>query len=333
MKMWLCYYDLAHINIVSDKMHEELIVDMVNEGIDCLLRSNKKYAGSVTRVNKDGGNVAWLLKVKQSFVSYKDIPHNYIVATMMDMEKIRQMAREQGVDLAVQGLVLLPRSLGKYTGHIQRHEKRGGGFSYVAIIIHKDFYCLKSFKTEAEADKYVRNVSVREGLPIRNKFTVFADRVKVELTKGKILICDYADLHIVEMHTWHYSYGYAITRFSGDTTLKCFHNAVMKHSPTDITVDHISRNSLDKHQANLRLVDKTTQSINQGMKSNNKSSVTGVLYDKRGDNWVATWKDADGYRCCKSYNSKKYGNDVARTRAIEHWAWMIWSLPHYVEAL
>jgi len=52
-------------------MHEELIVDMVNEGIAFLPRDNKKYAGSVARVNKDGGNVAWLLKVKQSFVNYQ----------------------------------------------------------------------------------------------------------------------------------------------------------------------------------------------------------------------------------------------------------------------
>jgi len=52
-------------------MDMELNVDMVNEGIACLPRDNKKYAGSVTRVNKDGGNVAWLLKVKQSFVNYQ----------------------------------------------------------------------------------------------------------------------------------------------------------------------------------------------------------------------------------------------------------------------
>jgi len=48
-----------------------LNVDMVNEGIACLPRDNKKYAGSVTTVNKDGSNVEWLLKVKQSFVNYQ----------------------------------------------------------------------------------------------------------------------------------------------------------------------------------------------------------------------------------------------------------------------
>jgi len=81
------------------------------------------------------------------------------------------------------------------------------------------------------------------------------------------------------------------------------------------------------------LVDKTKQCINQSMKSNNKSGVTGVSYDKRGGNWVATWQDTEGNQCCKWFASKKYTNDIAKAMAIEHWAWMIWSLPHYVEAL
>jgi len=68
---------------------------------------------------------------------------------MMDMEKIRQMAREQGINLAVHGLVCLPKELKKYNGCIWRNEKKGGGFSYVAIIRHVHFKLQKSFKTEA----------------------------------------------------------------------------------------------------------------------------------------------------------------------------------------
>jgi len=32
-------------------------------------------------------------------VSYGDIPHNYIVMAMMDINTIRQIARERGVDV------------------------------------------------------------------------------------------------------------------------------------------------------------------------------------------------------------------------------------------
>jgi len=107
----------------------------------------------------------------------------------------------------------------------------------------------------------------------------------------------------------------------------------MKHIPNDITVDHINRNGLDNHKSNLRLVGRRIQSINRGIKSTNTSGVTGVSYYKKTKCWVAQWEDADGNKCRKYFSLKKYGNDIARTRAIDHRQKMIWSLPHYREAL
>jgi len=136
-----------------------------------------------------------------------------------------------------------------------------------ALIRYKDFYCSKSFKTEAEADLYICETNVREGLPIRNSFTVFADRVLVDLPGDKLLICNYEDLYLVETHTWCCSSnGYAVTRTSGSTNPQFFHNLVMRHIPTEITVDHINRNGLDNRKSNLRLVDWRIQNINQGIK-------------------------------------------------------------------
>jgi len=250
----------------------------------------------------------------------------------MEIETIKQIARERGIDLAVHGLVCLPREIKKYTGYIQRRQKKGGGVTYRARIVHKDLYLSKTFNTEAEAEQYIRETNVREGLPIRNSFTIFADRVLVELTRNKLLIVDYDDLYLVETHIWHCSSnGYASTRTSS-TTLQFFHNAIMKHIPTDITVDHINRNGLDNRKVNLRLVDQRTQSINQSIKSNNTSGVTGVSY-KKSKGWVAHWRDADGNQCHKCFSSKKYTNDIAKAKAIEHRQRMIRSLPHYREAL
>jgi len=39
----------------------------------------------------------------------------------MDIERIRQRAREQGIDLAFQGLVCLPHEIKKYIGFITRY--------------------------------------------------------------------------------------------------------------------------------------------------------------------------------------------------------------------
>jgi len=252
----------------------------------------------------------------------------------MDIKRIKQLARERGIDLEIQGLVCLPREIKKYTRSIQRYQKKGGGATYLARIKYKEFYLSKSFKTEAEAEQYIRETNVRENLPIKNRFTVFADRVLVDLTRNKLLICNYDDLYLVETNIWHCSSnGYAVTWTSASTNPELFHNAVMKHIPTDITVDHINLNKLDNQKVNLRLVDRRIQSINQGIKSNNKSGMTGVCFDKNSKHWVAHWRDTDGNQSCKWFSSKKYTNDVAKAKAIKHRQRMICSLPHYREAL
>jgi len=52
----------------------------------------------------------------------------------MDIKRIRQMAKEQGINLAVQGLVCLPCEIKKYSGSIQRRQRRGG-VAYVARVV------------------------------------------------------------------------------------------------------------------------------------------------------------------------------------------------------
>jgi len=236
------------------------------------------------------------------------------------------------VDLEIQGLVCLPREIKKYTGNIQRYQQKGGA-AYVARIHHKEFYLSKSFKTEAKVEQYICETNVREGLPIRNRFTIFNDRVLVDLTRNKLLIGDYEDLYLVETHTWCCSHGYATTNTSGSANQQYFHNLIMRHIPTDITVDHINRNCLDNHKSNLRLVDQRIQNINQGIKSNNTSGVTGVSYYKNSKHWVAKWQDGDGNKCCRCFSSKKHGNEGAKAMAIEHHQKMMRELPHYREAL
>jgi hypothetical protein len=72
----------------------------------------------------------------------------------MDIERIRQMAKEQG-------LVCLPREIKKYTGSFSRRQKKGGRATYRALIKHKDLYLSKTFKTEVEAEQYIHLTNVR----------------------------------------------------------------------------------------------------------------------------------------------------------------------------
>jgi hypothetical protein len=81
----------------------------------------------------------------------------------------------------------------------------------------------------------------------------------------------------------------------------------------------MNRDSLDNHAGNLRVASKRTQIINQNIQCKffQKNSVT---FDNKKKNWRATWVDAEGNNCTKSFsvNHRKY---------IEQF------IPHYVEAL
>jgi len=78
----------------------------------------------------------------------------------MEIDRIRQMAREQGVDLQVQGLVCLPREIKKYIGSVARRQKKSG-VAYDVHIQNKDFKLSKSFNTRAEAEDTISQMSER----------------------------------------------------------------------------------------------------------------------------------------------------------------------------
>lgn len=56
-------------------------------------------------------------------------------------------------------------------------------------------------------------------------------------------------------------------------------------------IDHINRNRLDNRIENLRVSNQSSNQINAGIKSNNKSGVTGVCYDKSRGKWVVQIQD------------------------------------------
>jgi len=99
----------------------------------------------------------------------------------------------------------------------------------------------------------MHNINVREGLRIKNHFTVFGNKKEVQLRHGRTFKCDIADLDIVEEYIWGLSGSrYVTTNHSGFTLT--FHNIVMNHVPTrHTTVDHIDRNPLNCCRSNLLL--------------------------------------------------------------------------------
>jgi len=82
----------------------------------------------------------------------------------------------------------------------------------------------------------MHNTNVREGLNIKNRFTVFEDRVVVELPHDMVFTCDLDAINIVEDHIWCVNGGgYVITYIDGSSHK--FHNMVMNHRRGLTTVD------------------------------------------------------------------------------------------------
>jgi len=255
-----------------------------------------------------------------------------VADTIIDMEILIRLAREREMERNVRGRHCLPRDIKKYTGCISRRQKRNGGFSYEVRIRYRDFRLSKSFNNEADAENYIREINVRENLPIKNKYVVDHGYVEVELAGDATFICDVEDLDIVEAHTWYCTSNCHVATHTDAHTQQFFHNMVMNHIPNEITVDHINRYGLDNRKFNLRLVNRRIQNINRARSSNNTSGVTGVSYDKKSKSWVASWQDVDGNNCRQLFSLKRW-KDHAKTMAIGYRERMMRELPHYVEAL
>jgi len=110
------------------------------------------------------------------------------------------------------------------------------------------------------------------------------------------------DIEVVESHIWYTFQDYAGIKI--DWQVHLFHNLVMGHIPSAITVDHINWDRLDCCKINLRLANKRTQAINQKLRVDNMTGFSGVFFNKKNRSWLSLWKEADGNHCSKSLSSK-----------------------------
>lgn len=95
--------------------------------------------------------------------------------------------------------------------------------------------------------------------------------------KGKTLLIDDSDLHILESHAWHWSrQGYLLT---GIPTGKYKRRSIGIHriimgDPTGMVIDHINRNPADNRRANLRICTYSENTFNSRRSDNPERGVT-----------------------------------------------------------
>lgn len=121
-----------------------------------------------------------------------------------------------------------------------------------------------------------------------NKIEVIGDTSYILIGSIKVMI-DTEDLYKVKDIRWRInSNGYPI---GGLKDRKVFlHRMVIENVPEGMEVDHINHNLLDARKSNLRIVSRSQNNMNHGIKTNNTSGYTGVWFSNQKKKWVAEIK-------------------------------------------
>lgn len=120
-----------------------------------------------------------------------------------------------------------------------------------------------------------------------NKYEFHNDYVIGYLNKGGTFFIDADDYELVRPYCWcETTGGYLVARNPEDGKLLKLHRLIM-NAPDGMIVDHINHDVRDNRKRNLRVVNDQNSNRNIGLKSNNKSGVTGVCWVKREKKWRA----------------------------------------------
>ena len=154
---------------------------------------------------------------------------------------------------------------------------------------------------------------------------------KIKLTQGKYAIVDNEDYEKLVKHKWYYcnygKTGYA--RRADKVTRKTvrMHHEVLPFEK-GLMVDHINMNGIDNRKSNLRLVTKSQNMMNSGVRANSTSGYKGVCWAKNYNKWVVhIWKDYkqmfighfdDIKKAAKAYNvaAKEHHREYAKLNKI-----------------
>lgn len=154
-------------------------------------------------------------------------------------------------------------------------------------------YCLKNS---------IFDKNMVEKIDDKYSYVVLMDRKYNIVGKAKI---DNKNIDMVLENRWNLSgWGYAQSKAG------LMQNIILKRSAESDIVDHINRDTLDNTEENLRLVNKSENAINSGLRPNNSTGITGVSYSKH----------LNGYRSYINYNGERIelGYSINKEKAIKN---------------
>ena len=142
------------------------------------------------------------------------------------------------------------------------------------------FYCNRHYR---QLKKYGQII---ETIYDKNTFLEEDKIVKILLKNNELFtIIDKEDFPLVKDYKWKFSSGYAATKNNGKTIY--MQDLIL---PSNKTIDHINRDTLDNRKCNLRESTKSQNMMNSKVSKRNTSGVKGVSWIKERKRWVASLK-------------------------------------------
>lgn len=116
----------------------------------------------------------------------------------------------------------------------------------------------------------------------------------IKLTNGGQTVVDDEDFKKANKFKWYLSdNGYAVRKGYNDPKTKKYtpkilrlHRLIM-NTPPEYETDHVNHDKLDNRKSNLRVVTKSQNSFNVGIRKNNTSGYKGVSWSNVGKRWLA----------------------------------------------
>lgn len=117
-----------------------------------------------------------------------------------------------------------------------------------------------------------------------NDYEVQEDYVIMYTCNNEPFFVDLEDFWKVRDICWCNSNGYIVGR-KNQKNIR-IHRLIL-NCPNNMDVDHINHNTFDNRKENLRIVTRSQNNMNMGLRSTNTSGVTGVGLDIANNKWTA----------------------------------------------
>lgn len=147
--------------------------------------------------------------------------------------------------------------------------------------IYENMYCRKHYsQLHNMGEIKEKTIFDKNEFYIKNDiaYLILRDEKNNDVAEVKL---DIEDLEDVIKYKWHLSsWGYAENHTKG-----LMQRYLLNEYDKSKIPDHINRDRLDNRRENLRIVDKSKNAVNTGLRCNNKSGVTGVNWFKPASLW------------------------------------------------